>query len=72
MVAYLKKFLAPALLACVFFLFGCNVDPFGLFGSNDLAERWEKRNTFHFLTASERSLSLGDSFSFIVLCDTHI
>jgi 3',5'-cyclic AMP phosphodiesterase CpdA len=37
-----------------------------------LNERFEDRNTFHFLTEAERGLSLPPEYSFIVVSDTHI
>jgi len=69
----LKKILPVLLFTGVFFLSGCTVDLLGLFGSTDLDKRLEERNSFKFLTESERSLSsLGDEYSFIVVADTHI
>jgi len=61
-----------ALLLCLMFLTGCNVDLFGLFGSSDLDNRLKERNSFKFLAEDERNLSLGGEYSFIVLTDTHI
>ena len=61
-----------ALLLCLMFLTGCNVDLFGLFGSSDLDNRLKERNSFKFLAEGERNLSLGVEYSFIVLTDTHI
>jgi predicted phosphodiesterase len=72
MVARVVKFFAPVLLGGAFFLVSCNVDVFGMIASSDLAERWQARNTFKLLTPADRSLSLGDNYSFIVLSDTHI
>jgi predicted phosphodiesterase len=65
----------------VFFLFlfisvllcsGCDADLLGLFGSRDFEERLNDRNTFNFLTSADRSPGFGDTYSFIVLSDTHI
>jgi predicted phosphodiesterase len=50
----------------------CDVDLAGLFVSSDPDERFEARNTFHFLTEAERGLSLPPEYSFIVVSDTHI
>jgi 3',5'-cyclic AMP phosphodiesterase CpdA len=61
-----------AVLLCLMFLTGCNVDLFGLFGSSDLDNRLKERNSFNFLAEDERNLSLGGEYSFIVLTDTHI
>jgi predicted phosphodiesterase len=62
----------PGILVSLFALAACSVDLLGLFGSNDLDIRLADRNTFHFLTEEDRNLSLGDTYSFIVLTDTHI
>jgi predicted phosphodiesterase len=70
MVKHLRA--ALVLLAEALFLNGCNVDPLGFFASSDLAGRWQERNTFKMLSRSDRFFSLGDSYSFIVLSDTHI
>jgi len=51
---------------------GCNVDLSGFFGSTDLDIRLEERNNFRFLNDSNRTLSLTEEYSFIVLTDTHI
>jgi len=56
----------------IFPLSGCDNDIFGLFGSNDLDIRWQARNTFNFLSHDDRNISTGDTYSFIVLNDTHI
>ena len=72
MVARVGRFFALVLLGGAFFLVSCNVDVFGMVASTDLDERWKERNTFNFLSPADRSLSLGDDFSFIVLSDTHI
>jgi predicted phosphodiesterase len=72
MVARVGKFFALVVLGGVFLLVSCNVDIPGLIASTDLDERWKERDTFNFLTPADRSLSLGDDYSFIVLSDTHI
>jgi len=59
-------------LCCIFLLSGCNNDFLGLFGSTDLETRWMARNTFNFLSQSARNIYIGDTYSFIVLNDTHI
>ncbi|GHV39312.1 hypothetical protein AGMMS49546_11150 [Spirochaetia bacterium] len=61
-----------SLLAVVLFCPGCDADLLGLFGSPDFEERLNEKGTFHFLTPADRSLTLGDTYSFIVLTDTHI
>jgi predicted phosphodiesterase len=68
---FLKMFFA-IFVCSAFSLSGCNNDFFGLFGSSDLDTRWQERNTFNFLSESDRNISLGDDYSFIVLSDTHI
>jgi UDP-2,3-diacylglucosamine pyrophosphatase LpxH len=60
------------LLLSILTLGGCEIDPFGFFGSTDLDERWKERNTFNFLSYEDRNITLGDSYSFLVLNDTHI
>jgi predicted phosphodiesterase len=59
-------------LAVLVFFPACNVDLVGLFASSEPDERYEARNTFHFLTEAERSLTLPQEYSFIVVSDTHI
>ncbi|MDR0998401.1 MAG: metallophosphoesterase [Treponema sp.] len=61
--------LAFAVLA---FLPACDVDLVGLFASSEPDERFEARNTFHYLTETERRLTLPGEYSFIVVSDTHI
>jgi 3',5'-cyclic AMP phosphodiesterase CpdA len=62
-------FLIISVLLCS----GCDADLLGLFGSDDFEERLDARNTFNFLTPADRNLpALGDTYSFIVLTDTHI
>jgi 3',5'-cyclic AMP phosphodiesterase CpdA len=76
MVARLKKYFFPVFLLCVFLISGCG-DVFrhdftGLFGSTELDTRWKARNTFNFLSADDRNITLGETYSFIVVSDTHI
>jgi predicted phosphodiesterase len=53
-------------------LAACTVDIFGLFASADMSERWAARNNFVFLSdPASRSLNLGDTYSFIIVADTH-
>jgi len=59
-------------LHCFCLLTGCKVDFLGFFGSSDLDDRLKERDNFRFLSPDDRTLSLGEEFSFIVLCDTHI
>ena len=66
-----KYFLAVMLLG-IFTLGGCDNDVFGFFASSDLDERWQARNTFNYPGFADRSISLGDTYSFLVLADTHI
>jgi len=64
------------------FIFGCSNDYLGLFRSNDLNERMAARNSFWFLDGEkankvprnwrEYNLTNENSYSFIVLADTHI
>jgi predicted phosphodiesterase len=61
-------FLFMTVLLC----FGCNADLPGLFGSEDFEERLDEKDNFKFLTPADRTLTLGDTYSFIVLTDTHI
>ncbi|MDR2078804.1 MAG: metallophosphoesterase [Treponema sp.] len=58
----------PALLLSL----ACNVDLTGVITSSDLDTRLESRNIFAFLTDNDRTPSLGNEYSFIVLTDTHI
>ncbi|GHV73199.1 hypothetical protein AGMMS49940_05010 [Spirochaetia bacterium] len=64
--------LLAILLAVLSFQAACNVDLFGLFGSTELDTRLESKNRFAFLSNADRNLSLGETYSFIVLSDTHI
>ena len=58
-------------IAC--FAGACSIDLFGLFGSTDLSKRLDEKNNFTFLNRSGAPpLFLGDTYSFIVLADTHI
>jgi predicted phosphodiesterase len=68
---FVKYFFAISVWG-VFLLSGCNNDLLGLFGSSDLDTRWQARNTFNFLSETDRNISLGDEYSFIVIPDTHI
>jgi len=68
-----KKYIKIFFLLSLFcFLSSCNVDFLGIIYSNDLDERLAQRDNFNFLTEAQRTLSLGDEYSFIVLTDTHI
>ncbi|MDR2517949.1 MAG: metallophosphoesterase [Spirochaetaceae bacterium] len=62
--------------SCLLFplsLAACSVDLLGFFGSNDLDERLNHRNTFNLLSPSDRNLTFtDDSYSFIAVADTHI
>jgi len=70
----------PIIILSIFLLIGilfvavsCKQDLLGLFASNDLDERIKERDNLKFL--EERgwtTLPLGDSYSFIVVADTHI
>jgi predicted phosphodiesterase len=61
------------LLLCGIYFFSCGIiDPSGFFHSIDLDERLKERDNFKFLTPADRTLSLGDEYSFIVLTDIHI
>jgi len=60
------------LVLSIFSLIGCNNDISGLFGSTDLDKRLQTRNTFNFLNSVDMDISLEDTYSFIVLNDTHI
>ncbi|GHV79327.1 hypothetical protein AGMMS49944_11180 [Spirochaetia bacterium] len=64
--------LLAILLAALSLQAACNVDFFGLFGSTELDTRLESKNRFAFLRDADRNLSLGETYSFIVLSDTHI
>jgi len=72
MVTFLRRFLLTSLLAVQCLFFGCTVDLLGLFGSTGLSERFAERNNFKFLLPEQRTITLGNDFSFIVLSDTHI
>ncbi|MDR3192797.1 MAG: metallophosphoesterase [Treponema sp.] len=62
-----------ALVFAVLILFpACDVDLVGLFASSEPDERFKSRNTFHFLSPADLSLSLPSNYSFIVVSDTHI
>jgi len=65
------------LVSTLFVAVSCNQDLFGLFASNDLDERLKERDNLKFLKERKQDWttslsSLGDSYSFIVIADTHI
>jgi len=73
MVKLTNKFLLILILVCQCFYFGCSIDLPGLFASHNLDERFAARNTFKFLSPDDMTLTtLGDSYSFLVVSDTHI
>ena len=52
---------------------GCRQDLLGIFGSNDLDERLKDRDNFVFLESRDwTSIPLGDTYSFVVIADTHL
>ncbi|MCL2181766.1 MAG: metallophosphoesterase [Treponema sp.] len=61
-----------AICAAVCALSSCNIDLLGIFISTDLDERLESRHIFNFLTNDDFNITLPDTYSFIVLSDTHI
>jgi predicted phosphodiesterase len=63
---------AALLIGGTVLLQACNVDLFGIFISNDLDVRLSDKNTFNFLSPRDLSLSLPDTYSFIIVNDTHI
>jgi predicted phosphodiesterase len=67
MVKKLKVFLLAVTAAIA--LSACTVDLPGLFASADMSERWKARDIFHF---DNSNLTLGTTYSFIVVSDTHI
>ena len=67
-----KKTIVITLLFSFLFLGACSNDLLGLFGSNDLGKRLREKDSFKFLTPADRTLSLAEPYSFIVLADTHI
>ena len=67
-----RKVLFVILVFYVCFLSSCDIDLFGIFGSTDLDDRLKERNNFQFLSAGDMSLTLGGSYSFIVISDLHI
>ncbi|MCL2276290.1 MAG: metallophosphoesterase [Treponema sp.] len=77
MVKKLFKFLLIFLIiSAICFFSGCNIDLPGLFISNDLDERLKDRDNFIFLADISRNWkdparTLGYSYKFIVLSDTH-
>jgi 3',5'-cyclic AMP phosphodiesterase CpdA len=67
---YLKQ---PVLLLTVLVLLGsCTVDSLGLVTSTDLDARLSACDTFNYLTPEDRALTLPDTYSFLVVSDTHI
>lgn len=55
------------------FVSACRIDLFGLFGSTDLSKRLDEKNNFAFLGRyNGLPLDWGDTYSFILLSDTHI
>ncbi|MDR3124106.1 MAG: metallophosphoesterase [Treponema sp.] len=70
--AILKAVSLFELLAALVLSAGCNVDLFGFFVSSELDDRLESRDDFHFLSDADRNLSLGETYSFLALTDTHI
>ena len=73
MVAGFHRYFLAFLLWGTFLLSGCDNDVLGLlYVSSDLDERWQARNTFNFLSAADRNITLEDTYSFIMLADTHI
>jgi len=71
MVKSLFRYCFSILLMCCL-ISGCSVDLLGLFGSNDLNKRLKEKDNFHFLSAGDLAPSFGDTYSFVVLADTHI
>ncbi|MCL2411567.1 MAG: metallophosphoesterase [Treponema sp.] len=66
-----------AVLISFWFINSCSNDFLGLFVSSDLDERLKEKNNFRFLINNDigrdwTNLTLGNSYSFIVLADTHI
>ena len=72
MVNFSQKLSCIILLAGQCLLAGCSNDLFGLFGSTPVDERFKERTNFTFLRPEDRTLSLGDEYSFLVITDTHI
>jgi predicted phosphodiesterase len=76
MVMTLRKYFFLVFLLCIFLLSGCDVvlhlDFSGLFSSTELDTRWKAHNTFNFLSSDDRNITLDDTYSFIVVTDTHI
>jgi predicted phosphodiesterase len=70
--AFPKIILLWTLLAAFFPITGCSIDFLGLFVSSELDDRLENKDTFHFITDSDRNLSLGSEYSFLTLTDIHI
>jgi 3',5'-cyclic AMP phosphodiesterase CpdA len=70
--AILRAVLLFDLLAALVLSAGCNVDLFGFFVSSELDDRLASRDDFRFLSDADRNLSLGETYSFLILTDTHI
>jgi len=76
MVTPTGKYFYLVFLWCVFLLSGCE-DVFrydfpGFIASTNLETRWKARNTFNFISSDDRNITLDDTYSFIVVSDTHI
>jgi predicted phosphodiesterase len=69
---YRKTALLAVFIAALSLPIACSVDLFGLFASTKLDIRLESKDRFKFLTDADRNLALGETYSFIVLTDTHI
>jgi predicted phosphodiesterase len=68
-----KKILTVIMLVFSAFIFSCEVDLLGFFGSTDLDARLAAANEFNFVKSSWRTnLDTGSTYDFIVLSDTHI
>jgi len=66
-ILFLFLFFACLIISCDY------VDLAGLFGSNDLDERLKEKDNFVYLTTERGDLSsVGGSYSFIVMTDTHV
>ena len=69
----IKAFVFLLFLAVFCLINSCNIDLVGLVESNDLNERLKERNNLKFLESKNwTALSLGDTYSFLVVTDTHI
>jgi len=76
MVMPFRKYFFLVFLLCVFLISGCDDvflnDVSGILISTDLDTRWKAHNTFNFLSPDDRNIALDDTYSFIVVTDTHI